>query len=311
LMRVVLALLLSLFIGQAVAQVNQGTSPLSIPKGGTGAATAAAARTSLGITATGADTTYAYRANNLSDLASASSARTNLGLAIGSNVEAWDADLDCLAALATTGILRRTGSGACSAGTVALSDLATGTQDTVIGYFGATTGAAATLPNCSNSLTYSTSTHSFGCNVSAGTGTVTSVTCFGTAITSTGTCATAATKSDEQTGSSTTAVVTPSQQQQHDSSVKAWGAFNGSGAAFAAYNMSASGSAGVYTLTFSTAFATTGYQCQITAVDTASAKFGFINGSKTTTSVSIAIVNTGGTATAPNVGFDVACSGRL
>jgi hypothetical protein len=32
------------------------------------------------VTATGADTTYAFRANNLSDLASASTARTNLGL---------------------------------------------------------------------------------------------------------------------------------------------------------------------------------------------------------------------------------------
>jgi hypothetical protein len=38
-------------------------------------------------------------ANNLNDVASTSSARTNLGLAIGTNVEAWDADLDAIAAL--------------------------------------------------------------------------------------------------------------------------------------------------------------------------------------------------------------------
>jgi hypothetical protein len=38
------------------------------------------ARANLGVTATGADTTYAYRANNLSDLANAGTARTNLGL---------------------------------------------------------------------------------------------------------------------------------------------------------------------------------------------------------------------------------------
>lgn len=53
---------------------------LAIESGGTSATTAAAARSNLGVTATGADTTYAYRANNLSDLASADTARTNLGL---------------------------------------------------------------------------------------------------------------------------------------------------------------------------------------------------------------------------------------
>lgn len=36
------------------------------------------ARASLGVTATGADTAYAFRANNLSDLANAATARTNL-----------------------------------------------------------------------------------------------------------------------------------------------------------------------------------------------------------------------------------------
>ena len=56
------------------------TGTLPIANGGTAATTAAGARTALGVTATGADTTYAYRANNLSDLANAGTARTNLGV---------------------------------------------------------------------------------------------------------------------------------------------------------------------------------------------------------------------------------------
>lgn len=46
-----------------------------------GANTASSARVALNISATGADTTYAFRANNLSDLVSTSTARTNLGAA--------------------------------------------------------------------------------------------------------------------------------------------------------------------------------------------------------------------------------------
>lgn len=46
-------------------------------------ASASVARANLGVTATGADATYAFRANNLSDLASGTVARGNLGMGSG------------------------------------------------------------------------------------------------------------------------------------------------------------------------------------------------------------------------------------
>lgn len=61
-----------------------GGAPTTVVNGGTGASTAA-------------------------------NARVNLGVAIGSNVQAWDADLDALAALTGTGHLVRTGAGTIAA----------------------------------------------------------------------------------------------------------------------------------------------------------------------------------------------------
>lgn len=59
----------------------------------------------LEVFATGDTVAVAHGGTGASDQATA---RTNLGVAIGANVQAWDADLDALAALSTTGFSVRT-----------------------------------------------------------------------------------------------------------------------------------------------------------------------------------------------------------
>ena len=54
------------------------------------------------LTETQSDAKYLLEANNLSDLVSASTARTNLGVAIGSDVQAYDAGLASIAGLSTS-----------------------------------------------------------------------------------------------------------------------------------------------------------------------------------------------------------------
>lgn len=99
-------------------------------------ASASTARTNLGLgtiatQASSAVTITGGSITGITDLAiadggtgasNASDARTNLGLAIGSNVQAFDADLTAVAGLTTNGMISRTGNG-----TAAVRSIAGGT----------------------------------------------------------------------------------------------------------------------------------------------------------------------------------------
>jgi hypothetical protein len=80
--------------------------------------------------------------NNLSDLQDANAARTALGLAIGSNVQAFDSDLSAFAGLSTTGLVARTGAGTASARAIT----GTANQITVANGDGVSGNPALSLP---------------------------------------------------------------------------------------------------------------------------------------------------------------------
>jgi hypothetical protein len=83
------------------------------------------------------------RSNNLSDLTDALVARANLGVTIGSQVQAFDTDLAALSSLTTNGILVRTteGSATTRALTGATNEVIIGNADGVAGNISVTLGS--------------------------------------------------------------------------------------------------------------------------------------------------------------------------
>lgn len=87
---------------------TSGTGSLVLSTSATLTSPTISGATITGSTITGHASLDLLASNNLSDVVSASSARSNIGLVIGTDVQAWDADLQAIAAIGSAGFAVRT-----------------------------------------------------------------------------------------------------------------------------------------------------------------------------------------------------------
>ena len=307
-MKLRLALAFALFSSCAVAQTNQGTSPLTGTKGGTN-------NSFMQFTGP-ASSIKTFTLPNATDTIAtlaAAQALTNKTIDCTSNTCTVRAASDITGQLP----IANGGSGQTTkqAAFDALGPTATRAGDLL--YWNGTHYVTLAGNNSGTQFLQETSSGVPSWVTVSGTGTVTSIICgtglSGGTITTAGTCAVnVAAKSDQQTGTSNILAITPLHQQDHDSAAKAWVSFAGGSGAINGTSYNVSGvtrtSAGLYTVSFSTAFASANYACNTTA-----------NGAATniaTTNTQLAgsivvnnVISTTGVANDPNAVF-VVCFGR-
>jgi hypothetical protein len=151
----------------------------------------------------------------------ASAARTALGVAIGTNVQAYSLELDGIASNSTSGLLVRTGSGTATARTLTAGSAITITN-------GSGVSGAPTFAVDINGLTADASPD--GANDFVITYDASATTNKKVLINNlTGSSLIAATQAEQETGTSTTVYVTPGRQQFHPSAPKVWGLVTDSG----------------------------------------------------------------------------------